>query len=158
NTLGWLPGFAGWGEWLQEQRVPVAAGASIALNLVGWLAAWPVWVASDVLRPGSFGHGVAGFFWDTRRMLGQPGARAILLIMGGFRGFVAAMTGVFIGPAVSRDLGNITEESVQDLLRIGLWIGAGVGLGSLLAGVQGHPRRALGLVPLGTTGLLLGLL
>jgi 1-acyl-sn-glycerol-3-phosphate acyltransferase len=55
-------------------------------------------------------------------------------------------------------LGNITEESVQDLLGIGLWIGAGVALGSLLAGVQRHPRRVFGLVPLGTTGLLIGLL
>src|SRR5207237_1099137 len=43
-------------------------------------------------------------------------------------------------------------------LRIGLWIAGGVGLGSLLAGLQGHPRRALGLVPFGATGLLIGLM
>ena len=34
----------------------------------------------------------------------------------------------------------------------------GAGAGSLLAGVQRHPRRALGLVPLGATGLALGLI
>ena len=36
-------------------------------------------------------------------------------------------------------------------------IAAGAVAGSLLAGVQGHPRRALGLVPLGATGMLIAL-
>ena len=40
---------------------------------------------------------------------------------------------------------------------LGLWLGLGAAAGSLLAGLQGHPRRALGLVPVGATGLALGL-
>ncbi len=35
---------------------------------------------------------------------------------------------------------------------------AGVAVGSLLAGLQRHPRRVLGLVPWGATGLTAGLI
>jgi 1-acyl-sn-glycerol-3-phosphate acyltransferase len=39
-----------------------------------------------------------------------------------------------------------------------LFVGIGAALGCLAAGVQGHPRRILGLVPFGVTGLLIVLL
>jgi 1-acyl-sn-glycerol-3-phosphate acyltransferase len=47
---------------------------------------------------------------------------------------------------------------VPEALGLGVWIAGGVAAGSLLAGLQRHRRRALGLVPLGASGLLLGLL
>jgi 1-acyl-sn-glycerol-3-phosphate acyltransferase len=44
------------------------------------------------------------------------------------------------------------------MLGVAWWIMLGAAAGSLLAGVQGHPRRSLGLVPLALTGLLATLL
>jgi 1-acyl-sn-glycerol-3-phosphate acyltransferase len=158
NDLGWLPGYTGWAQGLRRLGVPVAAGVSLALNLVGWVAAVPVWFRSDVRRPESAGQAVAGFFRDMGRVWGNREVRAFLLAMAGFRGLVAAMAGVLIAPTVTRDLGNVTPESIRGLLWLGAWIAAGVALGSLLAGVQGHPRRAIGLAPFGAACLLAGLL
>jgi 1-acyl-sn-glycerol-3-phosphate acyltransferase len=145
--------FAGYG-WLDP--VPDAVALAAVLNLVGFLAAVPVWFRSDVRRPESATQAVAGFFRDTRRVLAHREARLVLLTMAGFRGLVAAMTGVLLAPYFSR--GAIRAADLQELLRIGAWIVGGVALGSLLAGVQGHPRRALGLAAYGATGLLGGLL
>jgi 1-acyl-sn-glycerol-3-phosphate acyltransferase len=142
-------------SWLQP--VPVAVGLCLALNLLGVLAALPVWFRSDVRRPESAGQAVAGFFRDARRVLTHGEARLVLLTMAGFRGLVAAATGALLAPTFSQGFEQVSAAQVQDLIRIGVWVAAGVAAGSLLAGVQGHPRRALGLVPLGAVGLLAGL-
>src|SRR5262249_24595283 len=47
--------------------------------------------------------------------------------------------------------------SLDDFLRTAVWVVGGLALGSLLAGLQGHPRRLLGLVSLAATGLTIGL-
>jgi 1-acyl-sn-glycerol-3-phosphate acyltransferase len=141
-------------SWLEP--IPDAVALAVVLNLVGFLAALPVWFPSDVCRPESAAQAVAGFFRDTRRVLAHREARVILLTMAGFRGLVVAMTGVLLAPYFQN--GVITDADLQELLRIGAWIVAGVALGSLLAGAQGHPRRSLGLPAYGATGLLVGLL
>jgi 1-acyl-sn-glycerol-3-phosphate acyltransferase len=48
---------------------------------------------------------------------------------------------------------KITEQT-----QVGLWFAAGLAVGWLLGGLQRHPRRILGLVPFGVTGMFLGLL
>ena len=42
---------------------------------------------------------------------------------------------------------------IDVLIQAGGWLFAGVALGSMLAGLQRHPGRVLGLVPVGATGL-----
>jgi 1-acyl-sn-glycerol-3-phosphate acyltransferase len=130
----------------------------VALNFVGWVTAVPVWFRSDVRRPESAGAAVAGFFRDARRVWRDREVRAFLLAMAAFRGLVAAMAGVLIAPTVVRDLRHVTPEGIRDLLWVGAWVAAGAALGSLLAGVQGHPRRSIGLAPFGAAGLLVGLI
>jgi 1-acyl-sn-glycerol-3-phosphate acyltransferase len=141
-------------EWFPP--VPDAVAVAVLLNLVGVLAAWPVWFASDVRRPEGAARAVAGFFRDARRVLAHREARVALLAMSGFRGLVAALTGALLAPYFQR--GALSAENLLALLYTGAWIVAGVALGSLLAGLQGHPRRSLGLVAYGATGLVAGLL
>ena len=53
---------------------------------------------------------------------------------------------------------SVTMESrIQASFGILVWVLPGAAAGSLLAGAQRHPCRALGLVPLGATGLAIGL-
>src|SRR5206468_4463168 len=55
-------------------------------------------------------------------------------------------------------LNTESEEELSARFIILAWILLGAAAGSLLASVQRHPRRALGLVPLGTSGLAIGLI
>ncbi len=65
------------------------------------------------------------------------------------------MTGL-MGALVAESLAD--EAYFQQLLSIGVWLLGGVAAGSVLAGLQRHPRRVLGLVPAGATGLTFGLM
>jgi 1-acyl-sn-glycerol-3-phosphate acyltransferase len=134
---------------------PVAAAAS-ALTLLALLAALPVRFPSDVRRAEPIAAAVAGFFRDTRRVLIDAEARGSLLGLAVLRGLVVGMTGAVVACTLARQSGDEVDV-VPDLVRVGLWILAGVAAGSFLASVQGHPFRALGLVPFGATGLLAGL-
>jgi 1-acyl-sn-glycerol-3-phosphate acyltransferase len=133
------------GPW--EAAVLLAAG----LNLVGLLAALPVKFPSDVRRPEAAAQAVAGFFRDCRRIWNVPEARGCLFGLALLRGLLTGMTG-----AVAAATLNGTFE-LERLIPIGGWLMGGVALGSVLAGLQRHPRRVLGLVPIGATGLAVGL-
>jgi 1-acyl-sn-glycerol-3-phosphate acyltransferase len=137
--------------------MPPAVAATLALSLVGWLAALPVAFPADVRRPESPLAALAGFFRDTRRICQLPQARGPLLGLAGFRGLVAAVTGAAIATALGQTAESGADDPFTALLQVALWIMAGGAVGSLLAGIQGHPRRALGLVPIGATGLALTL-
>jgi 1-acyl-sn-glycerol-3-phosphate acyltransferase len=126
--------------------------AAAALNLLALVTALPVWFSSDVRRPEAAGAAVAGFFRDLRQVFRDGTSRSSLLGLAFLRGLIVAMTGALVA---------VTLDGVHDLarlLQLGMWVGTGVAAGSLLAGIQRHLRRALGLVPLGATLLLLGLL
>ncbi|MCI0641792.1 MAG: MFS transporter [Gemmataceae bacterium] len=112
-----------------------------------------VWFPSDVVRPETPRQALAGFFRDFRRILLEKEARGCMLGLASLRGLMTALMGALLASAVDGGAGY-----VQQLLEIGLWIMAGVAAGSLLAGLQKHPRRILGLVPWGSTGMALGLL
>jgi len=130
-----------------------AVGCAALLNLVGLLAALPVRFPSDVRRPETPGQAVAGFFRDTRRILADPEARGTLLGLAGLRGLLTALSCALVASLLTPQ-----GFAINELVEVGIWVAAGVGLGSFLAGLQRHPRRVLGLVPFGAAGLFAGLL
>jgi 1-acyl-sn-glycerol-3-phosphate acyltransferase len=130
-----------------EAAVVLAA----TLNLVGLLASLPVRFFSDLRRPEGAGQAVAGFFNDCRRIWNVSEARGCLLGLALLRGLVTGITG-----AIAAATFNGAFE-LHNLIPLGGWVLGGVALGSLLAGLQRHPRRVLGLVPIGVTGLAFGL-
>jgi 1-acyl-sn-glycerol-3-phosphate acyltransferase len=125
----------------------LSIGTILALNLLGLLAAWPVWFAGDVQRCEKAGQALAGFFRAAAGILKLPETRTPLLFTAGFRGLVAALAGALFA-----------LQPVSYLLDAGLWAAAGLVLGSALAGIQGNLWRCHGLVPFGAAGLCIAFL
>ncbi len=121
----------------------------LGLNLLSIVTALPVSFPSDVRRPEPPGRAIAGFFRDSRRISREPAAGSLL----GLACFQAVVT-AGAGAMVAHTLAGNQHEGLLHALGL---IGLGAGLGCLTASLQGHPRRSLGLVPLGATGLLLAL-
>jgi 1-acyl-sn-glycerol-3-phosphate acyltransferase len=138
-------------EWLWW-GLPAAVVLALVLNLLGALAALPVRFAADLRRPDPAAAAVVGFFRDTRRILADREARWTLLALASLRGLGVGMMGGVL--ALTWQEASFT---LAHLIEVGVWITVGIAAGSLLAGLQRHPRRALGLVPVGCTGLLVGL-
>jgi 1-acyl-sn-glycerol-3-phosphate acyltransferase len=150
-ALGWYVAGADW----PGTTMPVDARAVwllIGLNLLCLVTALPVWFASDTRRPEPALEAVGDFFRDCRRILIQPAARGHLLGLSSFQALVTAAAGALV--AETMDLG---AASAAGMLQALLLIGLGTALGCATASWQGHPRRSLGLIPKGTTGLLLAL-
>jgi 1-acyl-sn-glycerol-3-phosphate acyltransferase len=147
-ALGWHlagPGGAGEGVVLSGQ-VPAAL---LGLNLVALLGALPAAFASEVLRPESPAHAVAGFFADLGRIRRVRVACASLLGLAAFQALITAGAGAIVDQSLSGQ--QVSGEFLAALT----WVGLGTALGCLAAGVPAHPRRNLGLVPLAGVGLLL---
>jgi 1-acyl-sn-glycerol-3-phosphate acyltransferase len=145
-ALGWAVA-ADSGSILAGHVVAVLLG----LNLLSLLTALPVSFPSDVLRPEPPMQAIAGFFRDALRIARQRSAVGSLLGLACFQALVTAGSGAILQRVLDRELS-------QGLLSTLVWLGVGAGLGCLAAGWQGHPRRSLGVVPLGATGLLAALL
>jgi len=139
------------GYWLK--RGISLAHCILALYLVALLFALPVGFASDLRRPEAPRQAIAGFFRDVRRIWREREARWCLFGLASLRGLITGMTGGLIA-AIFVD----ERREPKDLIEIGAYVIGGVALGSLLAGLQKHPRRVLGLVPWGATGLTVGLI
>ncbi len=144
-ALGWAAD-AGSGTPLAGLLIPLL----LALNAVSFLAACPASFPSDLRRPEPPGRALAGFFRDSLRIGRVPEARGSLFALACFQAIVTAGSGAMVLHVLDRDLS-------QGLLQTMVWLGAGAGLGCLTAAWQGHPRRSLGLVPLGASGLFLAL-
>jgi 1-acyl-sn-glycerol-3-phosphate acyltransferase len=143
---GRLQGYLWWGL----DAAVVLAGA---LQLFAALTALPVGFRGDVRRPEGAAAAIAGFFRDTRRVLAEPTARGSLVALASLRGLAVAVMGALVAAML-----NGEGPTFEKLLEVGAWVMVGVATGSLLVGLQRHPRRALGLVPIGATGLLVGLI
>jgi 1-acyl-sn-glycerol-3-phosphate acyltransferase len=143
-------GGAALGVYLHDHAWMSVAASLLALNGLCLLMALPVAFPSDTLRPEPVGLAVAGFFRDCRRILGDRVACVSLLGLAGFQAVVMAGSGALIERTLGTDL-------AAGLLAAMALVGVGAALGCLTAGLQGHPCRNLGLVPLGATGLLLAL-
>lgn len=139
--------------------LPAFAVAISLMNLIGLIAAMPVTFPSDVYRPESAAAAVRGFFHDVRRIWNVPQARSAMLGVAALRGILLAATGPVI--AINLNLhfdGRGPESGFAAMLPYVFMVLIGAAAGALLASVQGHPTRVLGLVPFALTGLFLALL
>lgn len=123
---------------------------AFALALV---LALPVHFATDLRRRESPGQAIFGFFRDVARIWREREARWCLMGLASLRGLITGMTGALIAATVAGE-----TRDFSPLITIGVYVIGGVAAGSLLAGLQRHPRRVLGLVPWGATGLTIGLI
>ncbi len=130
--------------------------AVLGLNVLAVVSALPVVFAADVRRPESAGAAVAGFFRDAGRIWRDHDARATLLGLGALRGLVAGSAGAFFAVVLSDETHSLLER-IEAAFAVLVWLTAGAVAGSLLAGVERHMRRALGLVPLGVLAMAIGL-
>jgi 1-acyl-sn-glycerol-3-phosphate acyltransferase len=111
-------------------------------NALALLAAW----RSEPWSPLS-GSGSRNAFVDARRIAQQSTALRALLGSMIIRGLVLAFIAV---------LGLARGERVN-VITMGLLIFGGTAVGAFLAGIQDHPRRSLGLIPLAVTGLCIAM-
>ncbi|HWY87947.1 MAG TPA: MFS transporter, partial [Gemmataceae bacterium] len=132
----------------QTPDKPFTVGILLAIAVA---ASVLVWFASDIRRAESPSQAIAGFFTDCRRIWDVKETRGCLLGLASLRGLMTGVMGAFIITSLD------DEQFLNRLLGIGIWIMGGVAAGSFLAGLQRHPRRVLGLVPWGATGLTIGL-
>lgn len=130
----------------------VPTGALLALTLSA-AATLGINFPSDVLRPESLGTALRGFLDDCRRVAAVRPAVNSLLGLAVLRGLVSGAIGAFLAVL----LRNSPDDPTQAALSAGLEILAGIAVGSLLAGIQAHPYRTLGLIPCGFLGLTIGL-
>lgn len=142
-ALGWA-GDVGSGTLLAGHVVAVLLG----LNVLSLAAAFPASFPADVYRPEPPAQAIAGFFRDSVRIGRQRAALGSLLGLACFQALVTASAGALVQH-------SLEQISTQELLSAMVLMGVGASLGCLTAAWQGHPRRSLGLVPLGATGLLL---
>jgi 1-acyl-sn-glycerol-3-phosphate acyltransferase len=143
-----------WDGW------PATVVVVVGLNVLATLAALPVWFRADTSRPEGAAQALAGFFRDTGRIWRDGDARLTLLGLSSLRGIITGATGAFIAMLLAEERTTLVQQfqSGGPIFGILVWILVGAAAGSLLAGAQRHPRRALGLVPLGLSGLVLGLI
>jgi len=132
---------------------PAPVVLAMLLNLAALVTVLPVRFASDLHRAEAPTAAIRGFFVDVRRIWLDREARFSLIGLALLRGMITAMAGAFLPVVLQRE-----GDPVSELLIVGGWIGGGAALGSLLAGLQRHPRRVLGLAPIGAIGVAVGLL
>jgi 1-acyl-sn-glycerol-3-phosphate acyltransferase len=136
-------------DW-SKLGIPPALAALILVNLICLVAAVPVNFPSDVSRPEPVGRAIRGFFQDCRRIWREKDARGSLLMLAIFWGLAITGTGVMFVYTGGLKSAAGKGELMKAMILTALGTAAGAGL----AGLQGHPRRALGLVPFAGTGML----
>lgn len=124
-----------------------------ALNGIAWMTALPVAFPSDLRRDEPAWQAVRDFFRDFRRIWNIREARVCLIGLSGKRGLVIGMSGAMLAILFGGETLNLTIVAF-----ITMYVAAGVAVGSLLAGLQKHPRRVLSLVPIGGVGFTVGLM
>ncbi len=124
----------------------------LVLNGLALLTALPVQFPSDVRRDESPWIAVRGFFTDCKAIWREREARIALIGLSGKRGLVIAMSNAMLALMFDGQGLDLREMAV-----VVCWVAGGVAAGSLLAGLQKHPRRVLGLVPIGATGFTAGM-
>jgi 1-acyl-sn-glycerol-3-phosphate acyltransferase len=136
------------------QGVPLPLAMTLGAGTLSLLTVLPVWFPSDVRRPEPARKAVIDFFRDCRRILREREARIMLLGLAFFLALIASGAGGVFAVIQGQEPTNPLEALTWALFLVSI----GTAAGATLAGIQGHPRRSLGLVPLGASGLLLSLL
>jgi hypothetical protein len=144
--------------------IPAAVAVTLGVSALALLTALPAEFAADVRRPEAPLAAVAGFFRDSRRVLGDPAARGSLAGLAAFMALVAAGAGALVSLTLEPRFGARTAA-----LPLASWLGlaplplamvlvaVGAAAGSWLAGRQNDLRLGLGLVPISATVLLAAL-
>ncbi len=128
------------------------AAVLLGLNALCVVTALPATFPSDLPRPEPPARAVADFFGDCGRVLRDCEARGSLLGLAAFQAVVTAGSGALLAVVLARE-----GFGLADLLRPLALAGGGAALGCAGASLAWHPRRCLGLVPFGATGLLAAL-
>ncbi len=131
---------------------PPAVLAALGLNLLALLTSLPVHFPSDLRRPEPPVEAVKGFFRDTGRIFRDRLAAGTLAGLALFMALIMTGSGAVVAYTLTPEFAG---QAV--LPRAFALLSVGVAAGSLLASLQGHLRRALGLVPLGVAGMLAAL-
>ncbi|MSQ96241.1 MAG: MFS transporter [Gemmataceae bacterium] len=124
----------------------------VSLYCLALFTALPVGFPSDVRRDDAPWPAVRGFFADCAAIWRVREARICLIGLAGKRGLIIGMSNAMLALLFGGNRFNLSEMAV-----IVSWVAGGVALGSLLAGLQKHPRRVLALVPFGGIGFTLGM-
>jgi 1-acyl-sn-glycerol-3-phosphate acyltransferase len=130
----------------------------VVQGLIAFLAALAVRFPGDVPHSRSARQALADFFRNSKRVLGSREPRRLLILMTGFRGLVAVLVGLLLAPTLDPVVGRSGDVDVAEPIQAALWLAVGVVAGLLFAGMQGHPRRSLGLMVFGATGFAATLL
>lgn len=129
----------------------------LTLYALALLTAIPVFFPSDVYRAESPALAVLGFFRDCKRIFRARETRGYLLAIAAFRGVGLGLVGPMIGIYIDRAPGSTALDHVRTLVFAAGFVGIGAAVGSMLAGLQWHPTRILGMVPFATLGFAAGL-
>ncbi len=136
-------------EQLQQQGFSVQRTAVMGLYLLAMLTALAVRFSRDTDRPEPLARSLIGFFKDSQHVLKERKTRAYLVGLTGF--WVEIVSGAGLVLAYQGNLKASLEGGI--LSQLLSWVGGGLVVGALVASVQGHPCRSLGLVPLAATVL-----
>jgi 1-acyl-sn-glycerol-3-phosphate acyltransferase len=128
-----------------------------ALNTLCLVAALPAAFPSDKIRSESAHRVAIGLLVDYARVLRNHDARSSLLGLALTLAVVVAGISCMQSQALG-DEGLVTAHVYRTaLIHVAQLAGVGVAVGCMAAVLQAHPRRCLGLVPVGLTILLVGL-
>jgi 1-acyl-sn-glycerol-3-phosphate acyltransferase len=146
----WLPepGWPGNGESLGFKGVGVLVGLNVLCLATALFASF----RSDVRRAEAPLAAVKGFFSDLRRIGRERIAASSLIALACLQALVAGGAGSLVTYVF--DPGG---PEMKVMLSAIILAGLGTALGSGAAALASHPRRCLGLVPLGTVGLVASL-
>jgi 1-acyl-sn-glycerol-3-phosphate acyltransferase len=128
---------------------PATLGVALGCDLLATLAALPVYFLSDPRRPESRALALGNFPRDSKLILKDRAAYGSLVGLACYLGMVAAALATALAVVPSPLLDSPCAMIPQSLLLAGV----GAANGCLLAAIQGHPRRMLGLVPPAALGM-----
>jgi 1-acyl-sn-glycerol-3-phosphate acyltransferase len=134
-----------WGLESLAAAIAIAFAAMSFLAAIG--AAWPLsnWqVERRMALQGSF-------LDDWKRVWRRREARGALLAAAGFRGLVPILAAKILGEGLMPAYQIGKGWSDQPIWQSVIWGLAGGMAGSMIASLQGHPRRLIGLLPIGLT-------
>jgi hypothetical protein len=144
-----------WAAFLDRHDLAVAVAAILGLMVLSLATAVPAHFASDTYRSEAPRAALRGFLHDALRLRKLSPCRSSLLAVCLLRGLVTAAAGALIADSLARNPTPFAQYQV--LVLIAVLTMSGAAAGSFLAGLVGDRSRTLGLVPLGATGLVLGL-
>jgi 1-acyl-sn-glycerol-3-phosphate acyltransferase len=153
-ALGAVVGYELYGHtWPAFSSWPGAIVATVAANCLAVVFAIPACFPSDVRRAETPAMAIRSFFMDGRQILADREVRLGLIGLAFFMALISVGAGTMAQFALNSAIGADNRERLEALCFVFL----GAALGSAVAGLQRHLYRALGLVPVAASGLVMAL-